>query len=936
MWLLKRGVATFYRPVKNSFKTSVSLVTPVYNENPKVFKAALDSWKVNKPDEIIAVIDYTDKKCIKVFKEFVKTTPSAHLIITKKPGKRPALADGIRVAKSPLVALVDCDTIWDVDTLKYGVMPFKNKKVAAVATKQSVLKPKSLAQRLFSIRLEQRYWDDIPFLSVVVGRLQCVSGRTGFYRRSVIKPMLKDLVNEFFWGQRVISGEDKRLTYLVEAKGYKVLFQSTSRVFTGGAEDLSTYLKQQIRWIRNSWRADLGALKNLWPFKYPMLALYLFDRAVQPFTLILSPIFFITALLLGLWQAAVIIVIWWHVSRGIKMIPHLRKYPLDIFLLPLYIIFNFAHAYYKIFALLTLNTQGWITRWHKSRLKNMPTYRFAFAHAVTVAMVVITGQQVYTTERYLYLAPIQRQQTLVAQAFTKNTKNYLTQAPTDSNILGETAPTTQNLLVKRHVVSPGETINSVAFQYNVPIDQLIYANSGHLAYGSYFYAPPNPTAGTALSIPPPDFDFVADPSFYEDTTKYPYFFIEADLEQGPVRVYGNRSVISLATIRDYVGETVIKEVAPKVWELYRPLELYSGTTLVLDKQEVEWLRLISRPDFITSIKGFDTVIEMKNVKVTSWDNSAKDYDTNHLDGRAYIVVKDASRMDIYNSEIAYLGYPRPLEHAFSTYGISWRMSSGKLKTTILSGEILDSKFHHNYFGAYTYGATGMTWRGNEFYDNVRYGLDPHDDSNGFLVENNIAHDNGTHGIIFSKRCFYNTIRNNISYNNKGHGIMLHEQSNFNIIENNKLYGNTDGIALHSSNKNIIKNNNIYENKIGVRGYFASTKNDLISNTISGNAQYGIYFYDKSNSNSVNKNLLSKNRFALYIKTDGNKINDNVIEANSIGVYLLEKSNNNYLSNNRLKFNIDYAVYSKVPVILQNILGSNNFEKNKVDTYVWDK
>ena len=77
MWLLKRGVATFYRPVKNSFKTSVSLVTPVYNENPKVFKAALDSWKVNKPDEIIAVIDYTDKKCINIFKKFVKNIPSA-------------------------------------------------------------------------------------------------------------------------------------------------------------------------------------------------------------------------------------------------------------------------------------------------------------------------------------------------------------------------------------------------------------------------------------------------------------------------------------------------------------------------------------------------------------------------------------------------------------------------------------------------------------------------------------------------------------------------------------------------------------------------------------------------------------------------------------------------------------------------------------------
>ena len=77
VWILKRGIATFYRPVKNNFKMSVSLVTPVYNENPKVFQSALDSWKVNNPDEIIAVIDYTDKKCIKVFKKFAKSNITA-------------------------------------------------------------------------------------------------------------------------------------------------------------------------------------------------------------------------------------------------------------------------------------------------------------------------------------------------------------------------------------------------------------------------------------------------------------------------------------------------------------------------------------------------------------------------------------------------------------------------------------------------------------------------------------------------------------------------------------------------------------------------------------------------------------------------------------------------------------------------------------------
>src|SRR3989304_7044669 len=163
-------------------------------------------------------------------------------------------------------------------------------------------------------------------------------------------------------------------------------------------------------------------------------------------------------------------------------------------------------------------------------------------------------------------------------------------------------------------------------------------------------------------------------------------------------------------------------------------------------------------------------------------------------------------MDIYNSELAYLGHPRTKPEDQSVYGVSMRMTPAKYPYSLLTGEVLNSKFHHNYFGAYTYGATSMIWRNNEFYKNARYGLDPHDDSNGFLVEDNKFYDNGTHGLIFSKRCINNIIRNNISYNNKLAGIMLHELSNDNIIEDNMLYGNNEGISLDNSSKNIIRKN----------------------------------------------------------------------------------------------------------------------------------
>ena len=69
-WLVRKLVSTFYKPSRQAYQASVSVVTPVYNEDPEVFRQALASWRANSPLEIIAVIDHTDKRCIEKFEEF--------------------------------------------------------------------------------------------------------------------------------------------------------------------------------------------------------------------------------------------------------------------------------------------------------------------------------------------------------------------------------------------------------------------------------------------------------------------------------------------------------------------------------------------------------------------------------------------------------------------------------------------------------------------------------------------------------------------------------------------------------------------------------------------------------------------------------------------------------------------------------------------------
>src|SRR5262245_12486548 len=66
MWLAKRIPALFYRPIENDYDTTATIITPVYNEDPVLFRRALDSWIANEPDRIIAVVDVTDTRCMEI------------------------------------------------------------------------------------------------------------------------------------------------------------------------------------------------------------------------------------------------------------------------------------------------------------------------------------------------------------------------------------------------------------------------------------------------------------------------------------------------------------------------------------------------------------------------------------------------------------------------------------------------------------------------------------------------------------------------------------------------------------------------------------------------------------------------------------------------------------------------------------------------------
>jgi hyaluronan synthase len=392
VWLFKKICASFYKPDLRDYLTTLSIITPVYNEDPEIFKRALESWRANHPDEIIAVIDETDKVCIEIFKGFAKGTSNTKLIITPKPGKRPALADGIRKAKSEIVALVDSDTIWAPDVKGRVLAPFSDPEIGGVGTRQNVINCGSVWQKMTDIFWDLRFSVEMPSLTRMGRAVTCLSGRTAVYRREALLPILDKMLGETFWSKPVISGDDKCLTRLIQESGWSSWHQGNARVFSSAPPDFKTFLKQRVRWTRNSWRSDLKSFWEGWVWKKPYLAFFTTDRFISPFTLLLSLIFFSFALWYHHWIVAGIIFGWWIFSREIKIIPHLRRRPEDILVLPVYVGINFLMAAIKIYALITINEQGWITRWSEERLKqNGCLEKIKTALAVFITLVIIAA-----------------------------------------------------------------------------------------------------------------------------------------------------------------------------------------------------------------------------------------------------------------------------------------------------------------------------------------------------------------------------------------------------------------------------------------------------------------------------------------------------------------------------------------------------------------
>ena len=361
---MRQALGARYHAMDNDHHETASLVVPVFREDVAVLEYCLETWLANNPDEVVLVIDASEDAIIERARAWSTYDARVRTIIAREPGKRHALALGIRSATSAIVVLTDSDTVWIGPFLANLLMGFADPHVGGVGCRQNVYQPgESLWRRVADWMLDVRF---VHFLPAVArrGAVPCISGRTAAYRREVVLPLLDELEFETFLGKTCISGDDGRLTWLILQRGWKAGYQSSARALTVFPNNFSGFVKQRIRWSRNSYRCYFRAIGRGWLWRQPVItSVSVLQNLLGPFTLTLVVGLLIAGVVQRQWFIVLVITIWLLVGRSIKGIGHLVREPRTLLYLPLItVIFVGVMIPIKIYALVTLNRQGWITR----------------------------------------------------------------------------------------------------------------------------------------------------------------------------------------------------------------------------------------------------------------------------------------------------------------------------------------------------------------------------------------------------------------------------------------------------------------------------------------------------------------------------------------------------------------------------------------------
>lgn len=325
----------------------------------------------------------------------------------------------------------------------------------------------------------------------------------------------------------------------------------------------------------------------------------------------------------------------------------------------------------------------------------------------------------------------------------------------------------------------------------------------------------------------------------------------------------------------------------KIFTLRRPVVIGPKASLVVTGDDVAEWRLSTRSGAFIANAG---KLYISDTRLVAWNDEKNApmwaYYGDKRSFRPFLTNWSQSEIYMGSSDIVALGYANGKSYGLSLSAgpSAWFKFGNDNQSLRPTGIIVDNSFRNMLYGFYSYEADDVVLSGNEYIDNVVYGVDPHDRSRRLAIGYNTAY--GTHkkhGIIISREVDDSIIFGNVTFDNKGTGIMLDRDSNGTLVYGNTTFHNAqEGMTLFESDCEIIAANRVFENKGSGFRIRNSYNIGLFYNDITHNKSAGISAY----SATLKGDPVHQHRdFALdpYDELTAITAVGNTIEANGMGL-----------------------------------------------------
>src|SRR5215208_2526045 len=243
---------------------------------------------------------------------------------------------------------------------------------------------------------------------------------------------------------------------------------------------------------------------------------------------------------------------------------------------------------------------------------------------------------------------------------------------------------------------------------------------------------------------------------------------------------------------------IIENLGNGEYILKANLEVADGITFEMNSNGdgLQYLKIAGANGIVV----YGTIL-INGVKITSWDVSNEDVIQQNINGtipRGYVQFAASEGAQIINSEFGYLGFVEPGRRGFDLLG------GGGPSHDML---VRSSNFHDMWMAFYSNGAYNITVDGNEYYNNIKYSLDPHTTTHDMSITNNWIHDNPI-GPICSDRCSDILIEGNLIEDTTRAAIFFSRNMHDSIARDNHVINVETGILLSESPNNQVYNNTI--------------------------------------------------------------------------------------------------------------------------------